>query len=100
MLRRTVSLVIALGLASVAFGAAAANTAPQTPSDDSAAAKAEPDKHVDRNCLRYTGSRLVHRDRDGRCAAAAGRVYTRDDIDSTGAVNIGDALRRLDPSIR
>lgn len=62
-------------------------------------------------CVRSTGSRIAPRTRplaasaDGRrmrpdCVPTAGRVYTRHDLDSTGAVDIGDALRRLDPSIR
>jgi hypothetical protein len=32
--------------------------------------------------------------------AEFGRAYDRDDIDRTGAVDLADALRRLDPSIR
>jgi hypothetical protein len=31
--------------------------------------------------------------------AAFGSVYTRDDIDHTGAMNVGDALRMLDPTV-
>lgn len=34
----------------------------------------------------------------GTCAGF-GNTYTRDDIDHTGATNIGDALRVLDPSL-
>jgi hypothetical protein len=64
-------------------------------------------------CLRSTGSRIAPRarpaDRDAiagskdkrpACVAANGRVYTREDLDTTGAIDIADALRRLDPSIR
>lgn len=73
----------------------------------------------DRHCLRHTGSRVhmrtVARTADagtdasvanGRaasrrdCLAVNGRVYSRDDIDRTGRVDIGDALRALDPAIR
>lgn len=57
-------------------------------------------------CLRHTGSRIpVRADRrtgkkDAGCIAAHGRVYTRDDLDRTGEVDIADALRKLDPAIR
>ena len=56
----------------------------------------------DRNCLKQTGTRIAPRaDRNGRkCANVVGRVYTRDDLDRTGAVDLADALRRLDPAIR
>jgi hypothetical protein len=64
-------------------------------------------------CLRSTGTRIAPRarasDRDAdagatnkrpNCVAGNGRVYTRRDIDTTGAVDLADALRMLDPSIR
>lgn len=62
-----------------------------------------------RHCLQATGSRVTaarnaRAEREGKaerkCAAAAGRVYTSDDLDRTGAVNIADALRTLDTGIR
>ena len=61
----------------------------------------------DRFCLRETGSRITrhsqrrdaqHR-RDRDCGSFYGRAYTREDLDSTGAIDIADALRRLDTSI-
>lgn len=64
----------------------------------------------DRNCLRETGSRLVAArntaaaqsgDNDRRrCVSAPGRSYSREDLERTGSVDIADALRRLDTSIR
>ena len=55
---------------------------------------------ADRSCLRHTGSRLIGRDRgDRRCATAAGRAYSREDLDRTGSTDLADALRRLDPAI-
>ena len=56
----------------------------------------------DRSCLKETGSRLAPRpDNKGRkCINATGRAYTKDDLDSTGAIDLNDALRRLDPAIR
>ncbi|QSX76473.1 hypothetical protein HIV01_008375 [Lysobacter arenosi] len=55
------------------------------------------------NCLQYTGSRIRTADRKtGKpaCAQGPGRSYGRDDLDRTGQVDIADALRRLDPSIK
>ncbi|MGH8078078.1 MAG: hypothetical protein ACREPE_12240 [Lysobacter sp.] len=71
-------------------------------------ANAKPE--IDRNCLKHTGSRIVARynaqrtarasgDKTKRCVGAFGRVYSREDLDSTGEVDIADALRKLDPSI-
>ena len=46
-------------------------------------------------------SRLAPRpDSKGRkCVNATGRSYTKDDLDSTGAIDLSDALRRLDPAV-
>ena len=58
------------------------------------------DEVADRNCLRYTGSRLIRADSKGRkCATATGRSYTSEDIERTGAIDLTDALRRLDPAV-
>lgn len=65
-------------------------------------------------CLRATGTRIAPRARPAadagadvdarhkqpRCVSGSGRVYTRRDLETTGAVDIADALRMLDPSIR
>lgn len=61
-----------------------------------------------KTCLRSTGSRIVEArnlraQREGKpqqCTNAAGRVYTREDLDRSGYVDLGDALRALDTSIR
>lgn len=49
------------------------------------------------NCL-STGTRIALK--PGECANGAGRVFTKDDLDRTGAIDPLEALRRLDPSIR
>ncbi|MFA5938676.1 MAG: hypothetical protein WC809_04910 [Sinimarinibacterium sp.] len=49
-------------------------------------------------CLQETGSH-VSRSEDRPCVAAPGQVYTREDIDRTGATTTGDALRKLSPSV-
>lgn len=60
----------------------------------------------DRFCIRETGSRITaarnarSRRAEQECVTGGGRVYTRQDIDRTGSVDVKDALRRLDPSIR
>ena len=92
---------------------AATDTADQT------AGQAEPARTVaardnDTNCLRYTGSLIVasenqRNEREGsasdagaakpKCNGSPGRSYTQDDIRRTGAIDLADALRRLDPAV-
>lgn len=63
---------------------------------------------IDRYCVQQTGTRIrVRDDRTDktddfrqRCVIAGGRVYTREDIERTGEVDIGRALRKLDPAIQ
>jgi hypothetical protein len=109
-------LALTAALLSLAFAASAQNAAPAAdPAADrqAAAAPAETSAETsgnqnkgdakdesDRNCLKHTGSRLIRADSKGRkCAIAAGRAYNRDDIDRTGAVDLRDAIRRLDPAV-
>lgn len=125
---RALAVAAAITLASPAVFAQATVSAQASAGDatathdhaghDDARAAAARDLH-DRHCLRHTGSRVHMRtvaraadaDADasvanGRaasrrdCLAVNGRVYSRDDIDRTGRVDIGDALRALDPAIR
>jgi len=88
-----------------------ARTEPAAPADARAAsdpATAASDAAASRTCLRSTGSRIVdarnlRAQREGKpqqCTNAAGRVYTREDLDRSGYVDIADALRALDTSIR
>jgi len=97
--------------------AAMAQSAPTNPVDEPAvvpasgtAATAQPaakdevakkDDVSDRNCLKETGSRLAPTtDRKGRkCINASGHAYDKDEIDRTGATDLKDALRRLDPTV-
>lgn len=61
-----------------------------------------------RNCMRHTGSRIVaaqnmRAEKQGkpqRCASGPGRVYSSDELDRTGHINLAEALRSLDTSIR
>lgn len=96
--------------AQTAAPAAADPAAPQTGAATSAVTTDEAsvnqnkadakDEAADRNCLKHTGSRLIRADSKGRkCAIATGRAYNRDDIDRTGAIDLRDAIRRLDPAV-
>jgi len=110
---RVFPLVLASLLAAFASAASAQMAAPSVGTDAiilarpaAATAHARSDAkatEIDRNCLQQTGSRIVARNSSGkggkRCVAANGRVYSRDDIDRTGEIDIADALRKLDPSI-
>lgn len=51
-----------------------------------------------RLCPDQTATRIKHR--KGAECMSPGRVYTREDLDSTGAVDTAEALGRLDPSLR
>lgn len=58
-------------------------------------------RDADRNCMRYTGTRILPRNKPAKqCIPRHGSVYTREDLDRTGEVDIGQALRKLDTSIR
>ncbi|TYT25319.1 hypothetical protein FZO89_03000 [Luteimonas viscosa] len=93
-----------LAVAAFAVVPATALAQDEEPEEAGSAAtrKADPDE---RFCIRETGSRIVaSRNRskksEDECVNAAGRVYTREDIERTGSADLRDALRRLDPSIR
>lgn len=83
--------------------ATSAQQVPVSASPESEATQAaDKDSMDDRYCLRSTGSRIVAKQNEKgarRCVAANGRVYTREDLDRTGQLDMADALRRLDPSI-
>ncbi len=61
--------------------------APASPQDDVSVLPA--------GCIRETGSRI--KPAKGACGTAAGRAHDAGQLESTGAVSAGDALRRLDP---
>lgn len=58
------------------------------------------DERVDRHCLRETGTRIRARGDRRACTAFAGRVWTREDLDRTGQIDLASALRMLDVSVR
>ena len=71
--------------------------------DQAAVAQSDAKKRMaDRNCLRYTGSRIRSYDpATGKrpCMAGPGSAYSKDTIDSTGQVDLAKALRQLDPAV-
>jgi len=106
-------LALTAALLGLVFAASAQTAAPAPPTDPQTAdpastetsakqdkADAKKDELADRNCLQYTGSRLIRADSKGRkCANATGRSYSKEDIDRTGALDLRDAIRRLDPAV-
>ena len=71
---------------------AACATSPSTPGTGRpAAAKVAP-----AGCLAETATRIPVSPRD---CAGGGRVWTSDDVKSTGATDVAQALRQLDPTI-
>lgn len=114
---------IALAVAMLALSAPlaiASPPAPQDPADPAAVADtAQPETQAPavaaedtsitrRHCLQNTGSLITavrnqRARREGKtyeCAPAFGRVYTQEDLRTTGGADLGDILRSLDPSIR
>ena len=49
------------------------------------------------SCIRNTATRIPLKEHE--CATTPGRIYSKDDIDRSGATTAGDALRLLDPAI-
>ena len=125
MTSRTVTTLLLASLIAGAAFSTSAQTVSISAADEAAQAQQHDDgsvavgfdsnagPQVDRHCLRQTGSRIVARanttraraasNRDAsqgrQCVAANGRVYSREDLERTGEVDIVDALRKLDPSI-
>ena len=106
-MKRTLIVVALLSLASVAWAQDSAPPASSLRADD-----ARNDARNQPLCLQETGT-LIHRRarpsdavasnqpvRATDCATAQpGRSWSRRDIERTGASNISDALRMLDPSV-
>jgi hypothetical protein len=83
---------------------AVAETRAATPATDAdaeaASAATEKPPVSEANCVRQTGSRIRPRDHKTACNGLPGRAYTKEDLDRTGHLNLADALRSLDSSIR
>lgn len=66
--------------------------------DQNAGSKTRP--LSDHNCLRQTGSRIPRTAKGEGCTNAAGRAYTREELDGTGGRDLAHSLRLLDPAIQ
>lgn len=97
----TLALVASLAVAAPALAGDPVPAAPAGPAATDAtphpAAPREPE--IDRHCLKETGTRIRARAGERRCTAFLGRVYSREDIERTGEVDLAAALRRLDTAI-
>jgi hypothetical protein len=73
--------------------------AAEAPAASPAPARAAPEaRHKEPAPCDVTSTR-IRRNRNGDCPASSQptRSYTKDDLDSTGQTDVGEALRRLDP---
>ena len=107
-MKRLLVLLVAGGFASLAL----AQSQPVEPTLEPGAAAIGTDasdaRVNDRNCLRQTGSMITTSQNakarragkaEDKCANAFGRAYDREDIERTGATDVAQALRMLDPAI-
>ena len=107
-------LLLAALFAGTAFAASAQSVGVATQPTTSNDMRTDATRDVrDHTCLSHTGS-LITTAKNRRATRAAiarhdatvdvacadfGRAYTRNDIENTGALTLGDALRRLDPAV-
>jgi outer membrane cobalamin receptor len=95
VLSRSIVMYQAILLGAAVLFAAGVNAA--DPALDAAAAhKSARTPHP--QCLQHTGSRIAP-SADRPCVNAPGQVYTREDLERTGAIDTAEALRRLSPII-
>jgi hypothetical protein len=106
-MKRLLAVLIAGGFASIAFAQSAPAEQGLEPGAAAIGTEASDAPVNDRNCLRQTGSMITASQnakarRTGKaekeCANAFGRAYTREDIERTGATDVAQALRKLDPA--
>lgn len=67
------------------------------PTSEIAESAPETKPKVDRFCPDATATRIK---RPRATCSSPGRVYSREDLERTGAMTAGEALSKLDPSIR
>ena len=98
-------IVITSLLCGLAFAASAQPPVPRTPEPHDLRAADARNDNVKPFCLKETGSHITKMrndrlaDADKRCAPAVGRVYSRREIERTGAMDMAQALRELSPII-
>ncbi len=91
-MRRSILAFALLGVLGAAF---ADDGGAAVPVAQGAAAEAVPP--TDQVCPQDTGSHI--RRKPGDCLSTAGRTYGSEELRSTGSINTGDGLRRMDPTI-
>ena len=98
-------IVITSLLCGLAFAASAQQPAPRTPEPHDLRAADARNENINPFCLQETGSHITKMrnerlaDADKRCAPVPGQVYSRRDIERTGAMDMAQALRELSPII-
>lgn len=105
-------LVMALAAAGVAVAVSASAFAGQAAPNQTTTSQANPTAPAQnapakseravpapggRNCIQSTGSHIPAK--KGQCLPVAGNSYSQQDIQRTGANNLGQALQMLDPSV-
>jgi hypothetical protein len=66
--------------------------------DQKFASNASRETQAQAYCVRDTGSRI--KVKEGECRnGAAGRTYSREELETTGAMTPGEALKKLDPRL-
>ena len=95
-------LPLALGAVAMARAADQSAVTSETAASSPAPVTAQPVRKSlprpgEHDCLRSTGSHIPPK--AGHCLSVPGRSYSGKEIQRTGANNLGDALRMLDPSI-
>ena len=94
------AIALALGLFAIAAHAqsdvAATGTVPASTETTVISPDPAATQPREKGCVRESGTVLDKRDKDG-CTGAPGQSYSREDIDRTGAVDTGDAIRKLSP---
>ncbi|MCX7072969.1 MAG: hypothetical protein NTW01_18455 [Gammaproteobacteria bacterium] len=94
---RILSTVAAISLLAGLPVAANDRNSPATATTPAPAPQQEDASAPPAGCVRETGSRI--KPAKGACGTAAGRVHDAGQLESTGALSAGDALRRLDPML-
>lgn len=104
ILTTALALAGATAFAAPGFAQSAGTAHSQTATTAQAASNAQPAQQErsvppldSRQCIRDTGSHIPPR--KGQCLPVAGSSYSQQDIQRTGATNIGQALQMLDPSV-
>lgn len=107
-MKRLLVFLIVGGFASIASAQSAPVEQSLEPGAAAIGAEASDTSVKDRNCLRQTGSMITTSQNakarrtgkaEDKCANAFGRAYDREDIERTGATDVAQALRMLDPAI-